>query len=231
MLSQTELEKFFKRFSLARRRLPKGKGNLFEVYVFLLACEQANRVGFNVDLRFSGSIFVFRASPGPVGGGFGYAQLLSNSGKSYELHTGVEIAGHSTMDHEADVVLLQAGAPNSALSPFERATGYAVRLAIECKLYSDASRLKGEVRKIVGAVLDWSNAAHPSKNSGQPQGCLHCGVDLDAAFVTNVPCGRRPDIEGYLETYDVVPCFGVVKGSNGLARFDKYLSSVFGKLI
>jgi hypothetical protein len=44
--------------------------------------------------------------------------------------------------------------------------------------------------------------------SGGSQGCLNCGKKFQALSVTSVSKGLRPDIERFLATYEVEPCFG-----------------------
>lgn len=98
------------------------------------------------------------------------------------------------------------------------------------KLYGSSSRLKGESRKAVGAVLDWSQAAHQSTRTGRAQGCIHCRLGFDACFVTNVRANLRPDIEFFLGAYEIEPCFSTVPRRTTIGGFRKHVASVLAKL-
>jgi hypothetical protein len=169
-----------------------------------------------------GGIFVFRSSPGNLGGNYGYA-ILTSKKSSFELHNGIEVIGHSGMQHEADILLLS----NASHPVTAQSTPTPLSLTIECKLYASASRLKGEARKAVGMVTDWAERSHPSKQSLHQQGSLHCGKAFEAIFVTSVRAGLRKDIEAFLATYDVTPCFGAQPGAGGMRSLQGTLSSVF----
>jgi hypothetical protein len=163
----TDLRKFFQKFSRARLRLPAASGNRYEFFTFLNVCAEAQRCGFRVKMHGPGGTYIVRASPGALGGNFGHANLHSPSAATYELHNGIEIDGQSGMLHEADLLLIAAqgtapvGPPRSALQ------GQSLHWTAECKLYGSASRLKGESRKAVGASMDWSCSAHPSRSNAR----------------------------------------------------------------
>ena len=171
-----------------------------------------------------------RASPGGLSGAYGYAVLTSKTSSSYQLHNGIEIDGQSGMLHEADLLLIGAqgtaplGPPRSALG------GRTLLWTAECKLYSASKRLKGESRKAVGAVLDWSQSGHVSVRNQRLQGCLHCGMGFDACFVTNVRQNLRPDIEYFLGAYEIAPCFGVLPRQKGLMDLRLHIGSVLSRL-
>jgi hypothetical protein len=226
----TDLRKFFQKFSRARLRLPAASGNRYEFFTFLNVCAEAQRCGFRVKMHAPGGTYIVRASPGALGGNFGHANLHSPSAATYELHNGIEIDGQSGMLHEADLLLIAAqgtapvGPPRSALQ------GQSLHWTAECKLYGSASRLKGESRKAVGASMDWSCSAHPSRSNGRLQGCLHCGTGFSACFVTNVRQGLRPDIEDFLGAYELAPCFGMLPLSRGLGDFRSHVCSVLSNL-
>jgi hypothetical protein len=220
-ISKVKLRQFFANFAAVKPRLPKAHGNLYEFYVFLEVCASARRAGFNVRLIASGSDYRVRASPGSYGGHFGYA-LLDSPPKQFELHNGIELRGNSLMEHEADILLIDAApAKGKQLTP---------RLVIECKLYESAARLKGEVRKAVGAVLDWSRSSHPTRISGRSSGCIHCGLGFEACFVTNVRAGLRRDIENFLTSYEVYPAFDVLAGAPGLTPFSRHIENILRAL-
>lgn len=229
-VTKNHLRRFFRKFSAARLRLPAAKGNLYEFFVFLNVCAQARKAGFTVSLSASGGIYIVRASPGALGGGFGYASLTSPRAKIYELHNGVEIDGQSTMHHEADLLLIGAPGTGSVGPPRVALGSRNLLWTAECKLYGSSSRLKGEARKAVGAVMDWSQACHQSGRNGRMQGCLHCGPGFEAFFVTNVRQALRPDIEDFLGAYEIAPCFGVLPHQTGLTNLQSQLSGVFSRL-
>jgi hypothetical protein len=212
MISQASLRRFFKTFSKATVGLPKAEGNLYEAFVFLELCRQAQVSGFDVEMVSVNGDYRVRASPGYFGGDFGYAILSAPGRKRYEIHNGIQFIGNSRMEHEADIVLVGEKQPQGTGQPS------ALYVLIECKFYDSASRLKGEVRKAVGAVLDLSCSNHQSKG-GHVQGCIHCGCRFTPFFVTNIVSGRRPDIQTFLKTYEVDPMFGVFEGGSGLPHF------------
>jgi hypothetical protein len=229
-VTKTRLRRFFQVFSAARVRLPAARGNLYEFFVFLSVCDGARRAGLAVSLSAPGGTYVVRASPGALGGGFGYASITSQSRTHYELHNGIEIDGQSRMHHEADLLMLgpqgtaPSGPPRTALG------GRQLLWTAECKLYGSSSRLKGEARKAVGAALDWSERSHPSNTNGRMQGCLHCGMGFKASFVTNVRQGLRLDIEDFLGAYEITPCFGTLPGQSSLGTFRAHVASLVSTL-
>lgn len=232
-ISKQHIERFFKSFSSARPALPQSAGNLFECFVFLVFCKAAINARFQVTLctplgqgTSTIRIFPFRASPGPLNSQFGYARLQSPKGTIYELHNDLEVRGHSGMEHEADILLLDLDSQPKPTS----ATNAHLRLTIECKLYSNANRLKGEVRKFVGAVLDWSIQSHASHLRKTQQGCLHCGTGFVPFFVTNIAKGIRPDIEGYIATHDMLPVFSVDATAQGTGNLVTAIANELDKL-
>jgi hypothetical protein len=222
-VSKPKLRQFFATFSAARVKLPAAEGNLYETFVFLHLCQSARAAGFRVAMVSQGGTYRVRASPGWFGGGFGFAVLQRKSGPVYELHNGIQFGGNSLMEHEADIVLVEAGQPPGTGVPSELIAW------VECKYYDSPSRLKGEVRKAIGAVLDLSCSTHASAR-GFPQGCIHCGCRFHPFFVTNVDAGRRRDIERFLATYDVNPMFEVKVSGAGLAPLRSTFQSLFAGL-
>lgn len=225
--SVKDLKRLFKKFSQVRLRLPAASGNRFEFFVFLTVCETARRSGWGVSLIAPGGKYLVRASPGSLGNGFGHALLTSKNSSTYELHNGIEIDGQSGMFHEADLLLI--GAPGNASSRLAL-HGRALHWAAECKLYGSSNRLKGESRKAVGAALDWSQSAHQSTLNKRLQGCLHCGMGFKTFFVTNIRQNLRQDIEYFLGSYEIAPCFGVLPRQQGLKDLHSEISSLLSKL-
>jgi hypothetical protein len=218
--------RFFRRFAAARARIPKSSGHVYELWVYTLVCRAVGAAGFSVQFHTPvANSFPFRTSPGGVTNQYGYCSFAGANG-SYEIRNGVEIRGHSGMEHECDISIFRTPGPNIATS----GTASDLVVAIECKHFASSSKLKGEVRKNLGMVQDWSAVSHPARTTGSPQGCVHCGLTFEPAFVTNQPVGARSDIFGYLATYDLQPSFGVVVGSAAEARFVRWLGKALAGL-
>lgn len=222
-----DVRRFFRSYAGARVRLPSTSGNQYELFVYVLVCNAVQQAGFSLQLQGpSGRYFLFRNSPGAPGNSFNYFSFVGQSGDDYQIRNGIEIQGHSGMAHEADILILRTNSPNSRPS----ATHDELVLAVECKCYSAASRLKSEVRKNVGTVQDWSAQSHGSNVSGRPQGCIHCGLGFTPAFATNVLAGQRGDIETYLDAYDLGPHFGIRPGTPETAAFQNMISNAVQSL-
>ena len=228
-MTKADLTRFFRSFSKARLLLPAARGNLYEFFVFLTTCGEARARGTQVRLSAPGGTYRVRASPGSLSKGYGFAEFTSSSGSSSELHNGIEIDGHSGMLHEADLLLI--GGPGTGPSSTRTALQRRKLLwTAECKLYGSSSRLKGESRKAVGALLDWSGRAHASTRNQRAQGCIHCGLGFDACFVTNVRANLRPDIEYFLGAYEIEPCFGTAPRRKRKSTLRTHVASVVAKL-
>jgi len=208
-------QRFFRRFASAQVSIPKSSGNVYELFVYTLVCRAIDKAGHTVQfLSPATGKFPFRSSPGRVSNNWGYCAFPGKHGR-YELRNGVEILGHSQMRHESDMAIFRVS-PNY---PNALGTQAELILTIECKHYATAAKLKAEARKNLGMVQDWSRTVHPSKRSSSPQGCIHCGLHFQPLFVTNVSSQLRPDIEGYLEAYDLEPCFGIAPYSQEASAF------------
>lgn len=227
-MTKSDLRKFFRRYSRASLVLPVASGNLYEFFAFLTACDEALAQGVGVTMAAPGGTYKVRASPGALGGNFGYVELRSASGAVYELHNGIEIDGQSGMYHEADLLLLAAPGTAPGLTSRAALRQRQLMWTAECKRYGSSSRLKGESRKAVGAVLDWSQSAHASTRNGRAQGCIHCRLGFHACFVTNVSANLRPDIEYFLGAYEIEPCFGTRGNASG--TFRSHVASVMTQL-
>lgn len=221
------VRRYFKRYTAARVCFPKATGNLYELFIYTLVCESIRQAG--CVLHLSTPVpreFHFRSSPGGINNAFSYYTFVGPSGQPYELRNGIEVYGHSMMRHESDISVFRAN-PSGG---WPQGLHTELVLSIECKCYSSAASLKGEARKNVGMVQDWSQVAHSSKSMRRPQGCIHCGLHFLTRFVTNVRQGTRQDIEQYLEAYDLGPEFGVIPRSGAIARFKTVLTQHIAKL-
>ncbi len=216
------IRRFFRLYSSARIVLPASAGNLYELYVYTIVCEAIQNCGFSLTVESAvPGEFRFRCSPGVANTKFSYYKFSTPSGGHYQIWNGVEVYGNSMMRHEADIAIFKL----PSHSDIPNGDREQLILSIECKCYSSSSQLKGEVRKSVGAVLDWSRSAHTSKQGNHPQGCIHCGVGFNPVFVTNIRRGQRGDIEQYLEAYDLRPRFGIMPKTGAVASFKTMLKN------
>jgi hypothetical protein len=136
----------------------------FEVYVFSLVLHAVKEAGGNWTMHGRNSKphpIVFRGGPGEMAStdqNFAYALCTFPSGKSLEVHLGVQYVGTSGATHEVDISLYEA----SAASQVRNSGGYPDQQhligAIECKCYSNSI---GTVlaRAFVG-LLDDCNSYH-----------------------------------------------------------------------
>jgi len=222
MSAQTSATRFFRRFASSQVTIPRSHGNVYELFIYTLVCQAVSRAGHRVSFHTTTpGQFRFRTSPGGVNNAWGYCSFRGVQG-TYEVRNGVEVAGHSNMRHESDIAIFRVPANQSNT----RGLQAELVLTIECKHYSSASGLKAEARKNLGMVQDWSQSHHPSRQGPRRQGCIHCGLHFQPLFVTNVSARVRPDIEGYLEAYDLGPHFGVIPQGPAEARFVADLSTI-----
>lgn len=218
---QRRIRRFFRRYSGARVNFPRATGNLYELFVYTLVCESIQQANCTLQLHTPvPGEFHFRCSPGAITNTYSYYSFDGPSGRKYQLRNGIEVYGHSTMRHETDIALFRI----SSGSTDPQGLHTELVLSIECKCYSSASSLKSEARKNAGMVQDWSLKAHSSKVSGNPQGCIHCGLDFMPIFVTNVRQGQRLDIERYLEAYDLRPTFSILPSAASVTQFRNSLA-------
>jgi hypothetical protein len=215
-IDKAKLRQFFAAFATARVKLPRASGNLYELYIFLTICDAARGARYGVHLQgIVGGTYQVRASPGVIDSRFGYAALTSPRGTQYALRNGIEVVGHSSMCHEADVLLLRATVTSG------RPSWKDVALTLECKDYASVTNLKGEARKAVGAVIDM-----------HPLGLLRTfqPIFYPAGFTTNVSLNHRPDILKYLRCYGVRPYFNVAPHQPGEARLSRQVSLFLSRL-
>lgn len=212
-----EIRRFFRMYSSAHVTMPASAGNLYELYVYVNLCDAIQSAGVPLQLHSpSPTTFRFRCSPGLVRSSFSYYSFKGpTTAKDYQIWNGIEVYGNSMMRHEADIAIFEV--PQNSKMP-TGSFGELV-LSIECKCYSSASNLKGESRKIVGAVLDWSKTSHPANVGNHSQGCIHCGTGFTPMFITNVRHGQRQDIEQFIEVYDLDPRFGFRPRASAVRAF------------
>lgn len=199
---------YFRRYSgVSNSTIIKNDGNKYELYILGLAYEAIKRnhpaiVPQNLD---STGGFLLRCSPGKINQLFSYFSFNNSKGELFELRNGIEYKGQ-TVYHEVDV---------SVLKPSTRGNNYRpnhtdLQMALECKLYSNASSLKGEARKNMGAITDLSVNQHRSPSTGNTKGCLVCQIGFYSAFVTNIIPTNMSNAFKLLNNYDLNPNFGVL---------------------
>jgi hypothetical protein len=183
---------------------PSSNGNKYELYVYCLTHDGLSR-NFTLTPKAlaAGGSFLFKCSPGPINNSYSYFEFTTNKGIC-ELRNGIEIQGHS-MYHETDISVLFSGIP---WITGNRPTALKLMLALECKFYSNASSLKGESRKYLGAMVDLCRVplAIPVSNTG----IIHIGFSFFRSFVSNVSSASRTDIQTFISDYILFPRFGVV---------------------
>ncbi len=226
--ARREIRRFFRRYSSARVTVPATSGNLYELYVYVNLCDAIRSQGVALQLHTPApGTLRFRCSPGLATANYSYYSFTGPAtGAAYQIWNGIEVYGNSMMRHEADIAIFKVPGPSNMPS----GNLAELVLSIECKCYSSASNLKGEARKIVGAVLDWSKSSHVSKVGHHPQGCIHCGTRFTPMFVTNVRQGQRRDIEQFIEAYDLHPRFGFSPRAGAVVTFRNMIQGTIASL-
>lgn len=222
------IRRFFRRYSSARVTFPATSGNLYELYVYVILCDTIQMQGIGLQLHTpTPGEFRFRCSPGSAKSSFSYYSFTGPStGDEYQIWNGIEVYGNSMMRHEADIAIFRVPSQSSMPSGHRDE----LILSIECKCYSSPSNLKGEARKTVGAVLDWSKSSHVSQVGHHLQGCIHCGTGFTPMFVTNVRQGQRPDIEQFIDAYDLHPRFGFRPRAGAVSAFQNMIQNTVSSL-
>jgi hypothetical protein len=182
---------------------PKSTGNMYELYVYCLTHDGLSK-NFTLTPKALdvGGRFKFKCSPGPINNSFSYFEIKANTG-THELRNGIEIQGHS-MYHEIDVCVLSVPRP---WQTGDRPTSTNLMVAFECKYYSNANSLKGEVRKYLGVMIDLGRYKLPPIFSVKS---VTIGYSFFRSFVSNVSSSSRTDIQSFISDYCLFPRFGVV---------------------
>lgn len=137
-----------------------GAGALFEMWLLLKIAERLRKNPFHAELRnasdnalASGTNFILRGGPGPVGVGQ-YCHLSFIWGNQvHELHTNIQFRGRSTETHELDIALIPRSVANVLRQRGGgRPSGHS-RIAVECKFRSSTGS-KDEARQIVARQFD-----------------------------------------------------------------------------
>lgn len=180
-------------------------GNKYELYVYCLTHDALARNFTLVPQSLNGTIFKFKCSPGPINNTYSYFEINATKG-IHELRNGIEIQGHS-MYHEMDICILTS---ITSWVNGNRPASINLMVALECKFYSNASGLKGEARKYLGAMVDLSRIPLVIPSFLRPVGIMNLNQSFFKAFVTNVSSALRNDIQNFISDYFLYPRFGVL---------------------
>ncbi|WP_276380174.1 hypothetical protein [Flavobacterium sp. H4147] len=225
---QTEIENCIKKlFSIGTSSvytLPTNKGNLYELYLYLLIFETLKNVSGNNATIINpngSSTFKFRTSPGIVKNSkFSYAVILKGS-KKFELRNGIEIIGIN-INHEMDILLLENQQIDNVRP--NKLKGELV-FALECKNHSALSSLKGEVRKFLGAITDLTSFDH------NLAGCIHCGIGFKPYFTTPLNNSHANNsLMNYANNYGLNPKFNLYPGSIEESNFIGEIQTLYNLL-
>ena len=198
---------FSKLTSVNRYSNISSDGNKYELYVYCLT-HQALSSNFRLSPQSldGGNRFIFKCSPGPINISYSYFEFVDSKGNTCELRNGIEVQGYA-LDHEIDVCVF---IKDPGLGYNSRPNHTCLRLSLECKMYNKASGLKGEARKFLGAMSDFSSKAKMPHKGTKNVGSVHLGFSFFRSFVTNVSSNLRQDIQDFLAAYVLYPQFGVV---------------------
>lgn len=200
---ENSVQGLFKNYSQSPLTLPNNKGNLYELYLYLLIYQSLARVS-NTRIINPGGGFRFRCSPGKINNRtFSYVSFTKNN-RSYELRNGIEVIGIN-MFHEMDIIIFR-GRQQDNNRPSRNQRN--IIWAIECKNHSKLNSLKGEVRKFLGAITDLSLIDHGSA------GCIHCGVGFVPYFATPLNAKTTHRYRVYLNNYGLNPLFNLKPNSS-----------------
>ena len=197
---QTAIRNYFAALAtLTTYTNPSSNGNKYELYVYCLTHDGLLR-NFTLTPKAiaAGGSFLFKCSPGPINNSYSYFEVNATKGV-HELRNGIEIQGHS-MYHEMDICVLSV---NSPWITGNRPTANNLMVAFECKFYTNASSLKGESRKYLGAMVDLCRVplAIPVVHTG----IVHIGFSFFRSFVSNVSSTSRIDIQTFISDYVLLP--------------------------
>lgn len=222
MALQTDLEReaknIFSAYSSASLPLPSNKGNLYELYIFLLAFDTIHGLNPAATIKSPTTGFTFRCSPGKIENNkFSFAEFDRN-GVTYQLRNGIEVTGHN-MYHEIDVGIYEGTQTNKS-----RPGRSILKLSIECKNHARLSSIKGESRKYLGCITDLTHATHGTA------GCIVCGIGFDASFATPLIVTSSNRYYKYLQSYTLNPMFDLAPGTSCESAFKRYITSVYHSL-
>lgn len=140
-------------------QLPTSKGNLYELYVYLLICTKIKDAYTNATTTTNdqpkfeptGS-FKFRGKPGYIDTSFSCFQFEYQK-QTHQLWNGIEVKGEK-MKHEMDIILFSSAKSNNC-EPKHSDTD--IKFTIECKNHEKVHTIKGHSRQLVGVLADISH--------------------------------------------------------------------------
>ncbi len=212
--------------SISSRSQIKSDGNKYELYVYCLTYEALSR-NFTLTVRSLDGVgkFKFKCGTGPINNAYSYFEFSDIKGNVYELRNGIDLIGH-VLEHEIDICVLIHDL-NMGYANYP--SHHCLKIALECKLYSNPNNLKGEARKYLGLMTDMSSLAQLPPNGIRNVGCVHLDFNFFRSFVTNVKSNQRQDIQDFLSAYILYPQFGVMpftlEEQDFLDRIENYSSN------
>lgn len=141
--------------------------DIYEGFLFSLVVATARRSGAVISYEnvhgTQVNSLIFRTSPGRLYStrrAYTHAVVEFGTAPALEVHVGVKVVGNSGVEHECDVVVVEA--QEAALCRRENTSPRAAKcwLAIECKYYSAHLPL-GQARGFAGLSADLGNRSHP----------------------------------------------------------------------
>jgi hypothetical protein len=138
--------------------------DLFEVYVFTLILEAAQREGAtllfeDVHGRIPPAAYIFRTSPGHIystAQDYTHAIIQFPNTPTLEAHVGIKVAGKSGVLHECDVAVLYRDEALSCRQGSVVPRHNKVVLTVECKFYATPIPLH-QARSFMGLITDIPN--------------------------------------------------------------------------
>lgn len=135
--------------------------DLFEVYVFTLIIEAAQKEGAaityeNVRGQCPPPAFIFRTSPGQIYSrqqDYTHAVIQFLNAPSLEVHVGVRVTGRSGVLHECDVAVIHRDEAISCRQGNASPRHSKLLLSVECKFYASSIPLH-QARSFMGLLVD-----------------------------------------------------------------------------
>jgi hypothetical protein len=216
---EAKIKTIYATYSASSIAIPSNKGNVYELYVFLLTFDTISNLNPTTAIQSPGASFSFRCSPGKIDNSrFSYVTFTKN-GTDYELRNGIEVIGHN-MYHEIDVSIF-IGTQTDQKRPNQSA----LKLSVECKNHAKLGPLKGESRKYLGCITDLCNALHHAT-----AGCITCGIPFDAGFATPVSAPSSHKYYRYLNSYSLNPMFDLRPYTSTATDFINYITQIYNSL-
>ncbi|MDF0555079.1 hypothetical protein [Kamptonema sp. UHCC 0994] len=176
----TEVEEFFSQQNLQKFIYPHKSYDLYEVYVFTLILEAAQREEAKIIFdtpskkKFNNNSLVFRTSPGQIytytenQPAYTYARLDFSQAKNYnnsssskesilELHLGIKIQGFSDIAHECDVCILPQREADFCRKHQCMPSYKKIIAAVECKCYEKSHLGINVGRGFLGLTMDFKS--------------------------------------------------------------------------